>query len=214
MQTLIKKAMMMTLSGLIACNFNTDEYILNQPFLAGNGLYGYKDGKDQIRIEAKYEQARNFREEAAAVKLNSKWGIIDKKGKVLINFIYEDAQEFNEGWMPVKKDAKWSFINRSGSSIAPFQYESVEPFQEGVARVSLKRSDITIPLYGLISKTGEQILPCNFISIGDFVGGKALVTEYTSNYLVDYGKSLIAPLLGQRDPATYEINKQGQKISQ
>ena len=204
----------LTLVFLSSCGSQTSNYTLNQPFLAGNGLYGYKDGKDVVRIEAKYEQARNFREDVAAVRLNQKWGIIDKKGKILINFIYEDAQEFKEGLIPVKKDAKWSFINQSGTSITPFQYESVEPFRDGISRVSIKRSDVTIPLFGLINKNGEQVLPCNFISIGDFEGGKALVTEYTSNYVMDYGRALIAPLLGQKDPASYEINKQGQKIDQ
>lgn len=197
---------------LTSCNSQTDAYILNQPFLAGNGLYGYKDGKDKVRIEAKYEQAKNFREDVAAVKLNDKWGIIDKRGKIVINFIYDDAQEFKEGLMPVQRDSKWSFVNHSGGLITPLQYASVEPFKEGLAKVSMKKSNVTIPLYGLIDKSGKEILPCNFITIGDFAGGKALVTEYTSNYVMDYGRALIAPLLGVNDAASYEIDKLGQRV--
>lgn len=67
-------------------------------------------------IAPKYEDARSFSEDLAAVKYGGKWGYIDKSGKVVIDFQYDEAYSFSEGKALVEKHVK------SGNAIIYYYY--------------------------------------------------------------------------------------------
>ena len=50
------------------------------PVQTANGKWGYIDSKNQFVIPAKFEEAKDFKDSRAAVKLNGKWGYINKLG--------------------------------------------------------------------------------------------------------------------------------------
>ena len=97
---------------LLGCN----DYSLQDPFIAPNGLYGFKDADGKIRIKPKYQEARSFNEDFASVKLNRKWGFIDKTGNVVIPPKYSDVMDFSEGLAEVKLNGKigWAYGGPSG----------------------------------------------------------------------------------------------------
>lgn len=53
------------------------------PVQASNGRWGYINQGNQMVIQAKFEDAQEFKDGKAAVKLNGKWGFINKRGEWL-----------------------------------------------------------------------------------------------------------------------------------
>lgn len=51
------------------------------PVQMSNGRWGYIDKNQRLVIPVKYEDAREFREGKAAVRMNGKWGFIDRQGQ-------------------------------------------------------------------------------------------------------------------------------------
>ena len=99
---------------LLGCN----SYSLDKPFQAENGLWGYKDKKGKVRIEAKYDDANIFREGLASVRLGDyktgKYGFIDKTGKIVIPLKYQYAGSFSEGLAAVSLNGKFGFVDKTG----------------------------------------------------------------------------------------------------
>jgi len=59
--------------------------------------WGYIDKTGKTVIEPQFDDARNFQEELARVKINKKWGYIDKTGKMVIEPQFDRAFGFSEG---------------------------------------------------------------------------------------------------------------------
>lgn len=53
------------------------------PVKLNNGKWGYVDSKQRLVIPAKYEEAKEFADGKAAVKLHGRWGFINKRGEWL-----------------------------------------------------------------------------------------------------------------------------------
>jgi len=53
------------------------------PVQANNGRWGYINNNKQWVIPPKFEDAQEFKDGRAAVKLNKKWGFINKRGEWL-----------------------------------------------------------------------------------------------------------------------------------
>jgi hypothetical protein len=77
------------------------------------GKYGFVDEKNKMVIPYKYEEALNFSEELAAVKLNNKWGFIDKTDNIVIPFKYDEAAAFYQGLALVKLNNRWIYIDKN-----------------------------------------------------------------------------------------------------
>ena len=63
-----------------------------------------KEGKEVIPLQ--YEDAENFFEGLAAIKINDKWGYIDENGKIIIEPQYKLADGFSNGFAVVKGQKK------------------------------------------------------------------------------------------------------------
>src|SRR5690606_8155405 len=74
------------------------------------GFGKYLSAKDvyDVVIELKYENADDFYNGLAQVKLNGKWGVIDRDEKVVIPFRYDHMHSFNE----IYKGLAWVEINK------------------------------------------------------------------------------------------------------
>jgi hypothetical protein len=93
---------------------------------------------------------------------------------------YEDAGDiFTEGMLPVKRDGKWGFIDTAGREAIPCKYDFLyvdhgvaEGFREGVAMVGNWKNpedpDCLERLWGLIDKTGREVVPMKYSWIDSF----------------------------------------------
>ncbi|WP_029269375.1 WG repeat-containing protein [Flavobacterium sp. KJJ] len=103
-------------------------------------------------IPVKYDQIKDFHGDFAAVSLNNKWGFVDSNGNEIIPLKYDCAQDFNYGLAAVELNGKWGFINTRGKEITEMKYDRVSDFQD-VALVFIDNK------YGIIDKTGKEIIP-------------------------------------------------------
>ena len=73
-----------------------------------------------------YEDAKDFSDGLAPVKMNGKWGYIDETGKTVIDFKYDYAGSFSEGVALVAKreTQKLSYLNRDTDRLDQRDYEA------------------------------------------------------------------------------------------
>ena len=110
----------------------TNEY---KPFFNYSiAKFGYEQN-DSVVIAAKYDDAGDFSEGLAYVKINDKYGFIDKTGAVVIPAKYDDAGYFNEGRAKVQINDKWDYINKKGVLVIPAKYIRCFNFKDGKAFV-------------------------------------------------------------------------------
>lgn len=136
--------------------------------------YGYIDTTGREVTPCKYDYARDFSEGLASVGIGNDYQFIDKTGKVVFSGSNASASSFYEGLAAVgirkntaSGDFKWGYIDKTGKTVIPFEYEKVGDFHEGYAVVSRN----AIYGYGLIDKSGREIMPCDDIYKGLRGGG-------------------------------------------
>ena len=89
-----------------------------------DGKFGFiaKSGKEIIGF--KYDEANDFSEGLAAVKLDGMgWGYIDTADSVVIPLIYDMAYDFNDGVAEVVLNGKHGFIDKTGEVVNTFRFE-------------------------------------------------------------------------------------------
>ena len=138
------------------------------------GKTGFMDRTGKIVIAAQFEDAEDFSEGLAPVKIQSdettwcprepsgsrsgftmKWGYIDKTGKLVIPPQFESAAPFSEGLAAINQCDTGFFIDKSGKKIMLGEFRYVSPFAAGLSRVDVMINDSL--LSGLIDKTGKMI---------------------------------------------------------
>ena len=137
--------------GSAPCYF-TDEY--------GHAVFG----------NARYEDARQFIGDRAAVRLNGKWGFIDPSGATAVPLQYDWCGSFGEyGFdksvamvknevdkfkVPILSDCPTALIDRKGNRVTPF-YGFILPVRDKVAFVNDGRSSRTPGCRTWASPTGN-----------------------------------------------------------
>src|SRR5262252_9571292 len=117
---------------------------------------GFMDAAGKLVIAPQYDDAEDFSEGLAAVKMRGeettwcprepsgsrkgftmKWGYIDKTGKFVIPPQYESAGRFAEGLAPINNCDEAFFIDKSGQRIISGNFRYAAPFFGGLARVDV-----------------------------------------------------------------------------
>ena len=106
--------------------------------LEDNSPVELRDFRLLLKVPARFEDARDFSQGFAAVKLDGKWGFIDETGEYIVPPCYSDAREFSSGFAAVL-DRKWGYINKQGEPVVPCQFDDALAFLHGVARIKLGR---------------------------------------------------------------------------
>ncbi|HMQ48906.1 MAG TPA: WG repeat-containing protein [Saprospiraceae bacterium] len=92
--------------------------------------------------------------------------------------------------IPYRDGSKWGFMHQDGRIVVPATYEYAYVYYDGYGRFS------TDELSGLVSPSGQTILPPTYMSIGNFEDG--LATIYTKEEKIGFidttGKIVIAPV--------------------
>lgn len=99
------------------------------------GLFGFMDISGALKLPAIYEEAGDFSEGMAPVKINGVWGYIDTAGTFLIQPTYRYAGIFSGGLAPVGANGKFFYIDRSGKQAFSDTYDHATSFVGGKALV-------------------------------------------------------------------------------
>ncbi|MFN7995456.1 MAG: WG repeat-containing protein [Bryobacteraceae bacterium] len=124
--------------------------------------------------DLRFDDAKDFSEGLAAIRIGRKWGFIDKKGRISIPAEYESAEPFSEGLAAVRHDGMIGFIDASGSFVIAPRFEYAGSFSDGRAIVS-DRSPNGVILYRFISRAGMPAFSGWFVHAAPFVHGLAPV---------------------------------------
>lgn len=88
------------------------------------------DRHDKPLFQTSFDNAKNFSEGLAAVKIDGKWGFVNNIGETSIDFKYDGAGNFVNGLAPVKIGDVWGFIDKSGNQIIEATYTSADNYYE------------------------------------------------------------------------------------
>lgn len=155
-----------------------------------SGLSGYADDEDEMKIPARFEEAREFTEGLAAVKEGGHWGYIDANGTHVIASRFEDATPFEHGKAIVKAGAEPAIIDRTGKILTTLKFAAAGELSEGLASVQ----DPTTKLWGFVDTDGKLLIPCRFPESSSFRRGKSEVCSKGFCGLIDRGgRELIPP---------------------
>ena len=135
--------------------------------------WGYIDREGNLAIEVQYEDADDFYEGLAAVKVNGLFGYIDGHGEWAIEPQFSKAGRFSEGLAAVRPDGKdkLGFVDRAGKMVIPAQFTwyiwaEKSRFGDGLAPVR-DRDKENVPEgaagdWGYIDTTGEWAIAPQF----------------------------------------------------
>ena len=98
-----------------------------------NGKHGYIDVAGRIIVSPRFNDAREFVQGLALVKLVEKWGYIDTTGNFIINPQFDEAQTFARGLALAKQNGKWGYIDAAGKFVINPQFDEARGFAESAA---------------------------------------------------------------------------------
>jgi hypothetical protein len=103
--------------------------------ILGQTKHGYINKQGNMVIKLQYDDAKDFKEGLAPVKINSQWGYIDKKEEFIIEPKFADADSFSEGLARVMINNRYGYIDKNGSFVIAPSYEDALSFKGGKAGV-------------------------------------------------------------------------------
>ncbi len=98
-----------------------------------SGKYCFIDQEGRRIGDYVYDDARNFSEHFAAVKINGKYGFIAEDGTWTIKPQFDGAGDFHNGLAPAQAGELWGYIASNGNWVIHPQYSFASVFSEGMA---------------------------------------------------------------------------------
>lgn len=143
---------------------------LDAPEAAGQQcLVGFIDRSGVFAIDPKFEEARDFSEGLAAVRLNDLWGFLDEHGRVVIPPQFKSVAGFREGHAAVETESGWGLINREGRFSAPPRFKRIGSLSNGLAMAWQEGRTF------YVDEAGVERLSGPWTTAGSFVRGLAMV---------------------------------------
>ncbi|MCP4437506.1 MAG: WG repeat-containing protein [Aureispira sp.] len=143
--------------------------------------FGYKDEKGTLILEPKYAMAMDFENGIAPVVDDEGWAYINEKGEVLLRpFVFDNGPDYFEGGLArFKENNKIGFMDDHGKKVIPANFDFAWPFKtettsacngckEEFADETGEHKVIRGGKWGLIDKTGNWVIPCEYDEIKGF----------------------------------------------
>ena len=126
-------------ANFVPCKYRSIGHFMNGYAMVENddGLYGYINvvGREICKLE--YEEAKDFVNGMAAVKLNGKWGYINIIGKLTVPAIYDNCSCFYEkGYAVVSRCGKCTVIDQKGKELFPLIYDDIREIYDDHIKVT------------------------------------------------------------------------------
>lgn len=205
---------------------------------SGPALYGYVDAEGKEVLPAVYEDAGDFMNGTALVKLRTReYALIDLQGNIKHTYAYPFVGSPGDGLLAfqAEENGKYGYLNMDGSIAIQPQFTAALPFSEGRAVINIAENYGNA--YGLIDKQGKKIVPAQYYEVQQLGEGRvALGTPIFQDQPYRGSRYVIAdavsgrilsnhPLLGVNNyqdglasvydaKETYFIDKSGKKAAQ
>lgn len=141
-------------------------YDTKNPYFEGLSLVGFTGKKKgyldinwNVVIPLIYDDADNFNEGMASVKLGNKWGFINKTGQMVVPTKYDTANNFRKGLALVGMNGKYGYIDTTGTAVIQIIYDDVKPESLGYYVVKSGKK------WGFLDKKGAIIFPFEYDDI-------------------------------------------------
>jgi serine/threonine protein kinase len=156
----------------------------------GHVCFGFKlKSTGKFLCNAIYDNASDFSQELAKVKLNGKYGFIDETGKVVIDLNFDEANEFSQELSKVKLNGKYGYIDKSGKVVIDLTYDDANDFYDGLACIKLSTK------YGFIDKFGQVVIPLIYDYGYSFSEGMAIVILNGKYGYINMKGEVVIPLI-------------------
>jgi hypothetical protein len=99
--------------------------------------YGYKDKSGMIVIDPLFDEAGEFKDGLALVKVDGDLGFIDTQGKTVVEPEWEELHPFKDDLARVRSGGKYGFVDRQGKVVIEPRFKAAGDFSEGLAPVIL-----------------------------------------------------------------------------
>jgi hypothetical protein len=120
----------------------------------GRGLT-FIDDELNSKTEYFFQDAKDFSEDWAAIKINDKWGFLNADFQTIIDLEFDNVQSFHDSLAPVKTNGAWGFINNTGELVIENKYDTVSVFNNNLAYVVY--NDNGFKIEGYIDESGRMI---------------------------------------------------------
>jgi len=135
-----------------------------------DGKYGFINLDGELIIAPQYDDYVSFVGGVAQVKFNDTWGLVDKQNNILLPFIY--SKKLLSG--------KYQEANNWKDENGNLQF------------VCVKKKD----KFGILSPSGEEILPCEYDEIFNYIGENCFIVRKDNLYgLVDTTYNVLIPCI-------------------
>lgn len=131
--------------------------------------WGYLNADHQWCIDAVYDEADDFKDGYARVKIKDKYGFIDMTGKRIIPCQYQDALYLNEHLFALKNELGWQVFNAYGQPIHEGYYEDIDVCFEHY--IGIKKNE----QWGYMNTLGKIVIDCQYDEILPFFEARARV---------------------------------------
>ncbi len=138
--------------------------------------YAFIDKTGHPLFSQRFDDAKDFSEELAPVKVDGKWGFIDKTGVFAVKPQFDSADMFSDGVALVSQNGLFGFIAHSGAFAIEPQFKYAELFVDGLALVGdgpLGYADSN--MYWYVDHVGRRAIPDSFPIATSFFKGLAHV---------------------------------------
>lgn len=132
----------------------------------GNSRYGYLDAQGKEVLPPVYLDAGDFMNGMALVKTSEgEYALIDPQGRVLHTYKHPFVGYPGDGLLAFQEteNGKYGYLNLDGSVAIKPQFTAALPFSEG--RAVINTAEDYGNAYGLIDKTGKQIIPATYYEV-------------------------------------------------
>ncbi|PRC90823.1 WG repeat-containing protein [Solimicrobium silvestre] len=96
--------------------------------------YGYINKAGAFAIPAKFDEASDFSEDLASVRIGDKYGFIDTSGRVVIEPTYDSPSYFKDGIAIVEVNNVSFMIDKKNKKIVDKGFPGLSAFSDGLAR--------------------------------------------------------------------------------
>lgn len=163
--------------------------------------YEYVNAKGETKIPAMYDDADDFLDGVAVVKMGSKYGAINKAGEFTIQPTYEyGLWNMSEGLLCYKdKNEKYGVLDKNGNIVVSPIYYSLGNVSDGLIQV-VGKDDC-----GYINTKGEVVIPEIYYSTYPFYEGQAWVqkSEDGAWMSIDKDNNVVFYLSKDENPTAY-----------